>query len=187
MVVIITNREQRAVNLRMQGLEAAAHELWEAGILGDIGDGDIGVLEGAIRTAGGQDLDTSFSEDAGKAEEAVFVGHGYEGAADRDEAGVFGVRFGVRGGGGRLHWSGGRGRRVESGFGGAVRGGAATRARNVASPGDWGPTGARGTGLGASSEGERGCRCEGSGHSGMQCLDDFVAVKEKGCLTRERG
>ena len=49
---VAADGEQAAVHLGMQRLEAAVHHLGEAGVLGDVGDGDAGVLQGLGRAAG---------------------------------------------------------------------------------------------------------------------------------------
>ena len=56
---VAADGEQAAVDLGVQGLDAAVHHLGKAGVRGDVGHGDAGVLQGLGRAAGRQDLDAA--------------------------------------------------------------------------------------------------------------------------------
>ena len=55
---IAADRQQAAMHLRMQRLQTAVHHFGEAGVLGDVLDGNAGRLERGRGAAGRQDLDT---------------------------------------------------------------------------------------------------------------------------------
>ncbi len=64
---VAADGEQAAVHLGMQRLEAAVHHLGKAGVLGDVGDGDAGLLQGLGRAAGRQHLDAARRRARGRA------------------------------------------------------------------------------------------------------------------------
>ena len=79
---IAADGQQAAVHLGMQRLEAAVHHLGKAGVLGDVLDGDAGVLERLGGAAGRQDLDAVRRQRAGELDEAGLVGHRDQRAPD---------------------------------------------------------------------------------------------------------
>ena len=81
------NVEEAAVDLGVQGFDAAVEHLGEAGEVGDVADGEAGFAEGPGGAAGRDELDAMPGERAGEVEEAGFIGDGEEGAADGLEIG----------------------------------------------------------------------------------------------------
>ena len=79
--------EQPAVDARMQGLDASAHDLGETRVLRDFGDGDTVFGEQARSAARGEDGDTAAFEFAGEVEKTGLVGDGQQCAAQQDRHG----------------------------------------------------------------------------------------------------
>jgi len=72
--------EEAAVDLRVQGLNAAFHDLREAGVLADVRHRQAGVAEHLGGAAGGEELVTVFlDEGLGEGQEAGLVADGEEG------------------------------------------------------------------------------------------------------------
>ncbi len=82
--------EDAAVDVGVEGLDAAVEHLGEAGEVGDVADFEAGVAEGVGGAAGGDELDAVAGEGAGEVDEAGLVGDGEEGAADGFEVGLGG-------------------------------------------------------------------------------------------------
>src|SRR5690606_25225110 len=89
--------EDAAVDLRVQGLDAAVHHFRETGVVGDFDRGHAVVLEQLVGAAGGEDLDTECSQFASEVEDAGLVGNADQGAADGEAGGLVGH--------GRVHWN----------------------------------------------------------------------------------
>ena len=73
--------ENAAVNLRMQRLDAAVHDFRKARVLGDFHDRNHIVHQQPGGAAGGENLDTPFTQGAGKVNYAGFVGNTDKGAS----------------------------------------------------------------------------------------------------------
>jgi hypothetical protein len=73
-----------AVDLRMQRLHAAVHDLGEAGVVRNVADGDAVRREEPRRAAGGENLDFAARESLGEFDESGLVGDRQECAADGD-------------------------------------------------------------------------------------------------------
>ena len=84
--------EQAAVDLRVQRLDAAVHDLGEAGVLRDFLDGEAGLGEQFRGAARGEERDAAAREFAGQLDDAGLVGYREQRAADLD-----GHRDGPRG------------------------------------------------------------------------------------------
>ena len=72
----VAAREQAAVDLRVQRLDAAVEHLGKAGVLGDLGDREAGVGEQLGRAAGRQQLDAERRQLARELDDAGLVGNG---------------------------------------------------------------------------------------------------------------
>ena len=68
--------EQSTVNLRVQRLDAAVHDLGKAGVTGNLAHGHAVPREELSRSAGGEDLDAAGGELARQLEHAGLVGDG---------------------------------------------------------------------------------------------------------------
>ena len=79
--------EQAAVDLGMEGFDAAVEHFGEAGEFADVFDGEAGFAEGAGGAAGRDQFDAVAGERLGEVDEAGFVGDAEEGAADWLEGG----------------------------------------------------------------------------------------------------
>ena len=79
---IVVAAEDTAVDLRMEGFDAAIHHLGEAGVVGDVADREASVGEVFAGAAGGEELDAGFNERLGEVEEAGLVADAEEGAFD---------------------------------------------------------------------------------------------------------
>ena len=79
---VVADGEDAAVDVRVEGLDAAVHDLGEAGDVADVGDGDAGLFDGLHRAARGDDLDAGFVEFAGEVDDALFVRYADESAFD---------------------------------------------------------------------------------------------------------
>jgi len=80
--------EQAAVHERMQGFDAAVHDLREAGQGADLGDLEFRVTQRSCGAAGRDEPDTECVETAREVGEAGLVGDAQQGAARVDERGV---------------------------------------------------------------------------------------------------
>ena len=78
----VAAREDAAMHLGVQGLDAAVEHLREAGVLGDVGDREAGFAQHAGGAAGRQQLDAERGEFAGEIEHAAFVGNTDQGLGD---------------------------------------------------------------------------------------------------------
>jgi len=74
--------QDAAVNLRVQGLDAAVEHLGESGKVGDIFYCDAGVTQEFGGTSGGDEFDAESGERAGEIHESGFVGDTENGALD---------------------------------------------------------------------------------------------------------
>ena len=81
-VGVVADVEDSAVDLGVEGFDAAVEHLGEAGEVGDVADGEAGFAEGFGGAAGGDEFDVVGGEGAGEVDEACFVGDGEEGSAD---------------------------------------------------------------------------------------------------------
>ena len=70
---LVTQGEDAAVHLGVQGLDATVHHLGEARVGRDLGHGDAGLGEGAVGAAGGEELDAHLGQGAGEALESGLV------------------------------------------------------------------------------------------------------------------
>ena len=77
----VAPREQAAVDLRVQGLDAAVEHLGKAGVVGDLGDGQTRVGEQPGGAAGREQLDAELGQFTREFENAGLVG-------DREQGGV---------------------------------------------------------------------------------------------------
>ena len=80
---VVADREQAAVDHRVEGLDPPVHHLREAGVVADLGDGDARLLEGAVRAPGGEQLHAVVGQLSGEVLEAALVGDGEQRAVDR--------------------------------------------------------------------------------------------------------
>jgi hypothetical protein len=80
--------EQSAVDLRVQGLEAPAHDLREAGVLRDLAHRDAVLGEQARGAAGGKQLHPAPGQPPGELEEPGLVRNGEQCAAHRQRHGL---------------------------------------------------------------------------------------------------
>ncbi|MFM1943610.1 MAG: hypothetical protein RI897_2592 [Verrucomicrobiota bacterium] len=78
----VASEEESAVDFGVEGFDAAVEHFGEAGVVTDIGDGDIGIAEGFGGSAGGEDFDVGGGEGFGEGDEAGFIEDGDEGALD---------------------------------------------------------------------------------------------------------
>ena len=77
---IVPQRQDTAVNFRMEGLDPAIHHFRKAGQLGDVFDRNIIVAQQRRGAAGGNQFDAHGREGAGKLDNALFVGNADEGS-----------------------------------------------------------------------------------------------------------
>ncbi len=63
------------MHLGMQRLDAAIEHFREAGVVGNVGDGEAGVAQQLGGAAGGEQLDAETGEGAGEIDGAMFVGN----------------------------------------------------------------------------------------------------------------
>ena len=83
---VVAAREQPGVELRVQRLDAPAHDLGEAGEVVDRADLEPGGLERLRRAPGGDDLDAEVGEPLRELDDPRLVRHGEHRAADPDLA-----------------------------------------------------------------------------------------------------
>ena len=81
---LVADAEQAAVDRRVQRLDAAVHDLREAGDGADVGDGEARCLQGTPGAAGRDQLDFGRCQRLGEFDQAGLVEHGEKGAADGD-------------------------------------------------------------------------------------------------------
>ena len=74
--------EQATVHFGVQGLDAAVHDLREAGDRRDVGDGETGLAQGLRRAAGGEQDHALRRERLRQRQQAGLVGNGQQGPAD---------------------------------------------------------------------------------------------------------
>ena len=77
------DRQQAAMDARMQGLQPPVHHFGKFGELGDVDHGDARLRQRRSRAAGRDDLDAARRERARQPLQPGLVGNGNEGAADR--------------------------------------------------------------------------------------------------------
>ena len=80
-IVLAASTEQPAMHLRVQGLDAAVHDLGEAGQVGNVPDRQAGLADRLGRTARGQQFDAARRERTGEVDQARLVGDGQQRAA----------------------------------------------------------------------------------------------------------
>ncbi len=72
---VVAQEEQAAVDFGVEGFDAAGEDFGEAGVIGDLGDGDALVAQEFGGAAGGEEFDVEFlDERAGEGGEAGFIG-----------------------------------------------------------------------------------------------------------------
>ena len=81
-VVGAATAQNAAVDLGMQGLDAAVHHLREAGVIGYFGHLEAGVGQQFGGAAGGQQLDPTGGKAGGEFDNAGFIRNREQGAAD---------------------------------------------------------------------------------------------------------
>jgi hypothetical protein len=79
--------EQAAVDLRMQGLDAAVHDFREAGHVAHVAHHDTGVAQRFGAAAGGKQFNAGGDEPLAQLDQAGLVRHAEQGAANRCESG----------------------------------------------------------------------------------------------------
>ena len=80
---VVADVEDAAVDLGVEGLDAAVEHLGEAGEVADVADLEAGVAEGFGGSSGGDEFYTVRGEGAGEVDEAGLVGYGEQGTVDR--------------------------------------------------------------------------------------------------------
>ena len=85
---VVAQREQAGVELRVQRLDAAVHDLREAGEVLDRADLEPGLAQRARGAAGGDELDAELGQAAREVDDAALVGDRQQRAADPDLAGL---------------------------------------------------------------------------------------------------
>ena len=78
-VGIVVAAEDSAVDLRMEGFEPAIHHLGEAGVLGDVADGDALALQVFSGSAGAENLHAGGDKPAGEIGKPQLVAHADQG------------------------------------------------------------------------------------------------------------
>ena len=81
---VVARREQAGVELGVQRLDAAVHDLREAGEVVDGADREAGALELLGGAARGDDLDAHLDETGGEVDDPALVGNRQQGTADPD-------------------------------------------------------------------------------------------------------
>jgi hypothetical protein len=79
---VVAPRQQAAVDLRVQRLDAAVEHLGEAGVRRDLGDGDAFPGQQLRGAAGGENLDAERGERPGEVNDAGLFGDADEGPLD---------------------------------------------------------------------------------------------------------
>ena len=79
---VVAHRQQAAVQLRVQRLDPAVHDLREAGQVGDLAHLDPGVGQLARRASGRDDLDPELNQAPGELDEPGLVGDRKQGPGD---------------------------------------------------------------------------------------------------------
>ena len=83
--LVVAQREQTAVDARVQGLHATVHHLGEAGLVGDVLHLEARLAQRAGRAPGGEELHAAGGERPTQFGQAGLVVDREEGAANRDE------------------------------------------------------------------------------------------------------
>ncbi len=78
--LVAANVEQAAVDLGMEGLDAAVEHLGKAGQIADVLDAEAGLAQCPRGAAGGDQLHAKAGQDAGKLDQAGLVGNAQQGA-----------------------------------------------------------------------------------------------------------
>ena len=81
MLGVVADREQAAMHLGMQRLDAAVHHFGKAGQLGDVLDLQPGLGDRLRGAAGRDQLDAVAGQRLGELDQAGLVGNGNQGAA----------------------------------------------------------------------------------------------------------
>ena len=92
MLGVVADREQPGVELRVQRLDAAVHDLREAGEVGDRADRDAGLGQLARGAAGRDDLDPELDEPAREVDDPALVGDRQQRPRDLHLAGAIGLQ-----------------------------------------------------------------------------------------------
>ena len=74
MLLVTANIEQAAVDLGVQGLDAAVEHLRKAGQVADVSDHQAGLAQSTRRSAGGDQFYAKADQCLGKIHQAVLVG-----------------------------------------------------------------------------------------------------------------
>jgi hypothetical protein len=82
---IVASREQSAMDLGMQRLDAPIHDLGEAGVVGDLDDAMPGIAQRLGGAAGREDLDAVAGEAGRQLQQPRLVRNGDQGAGDLDQ------------------------------------------------------------------------------------------------------
>ena len=85
-----TATEDAAMDLRVQGLDAAVHHFREAGVVGDFHCSHAVVLEQLVGAAGGEDFHAEGGQFAGELKDAGLVGNADQRAANGEAGGLVG-------------------------------------------------------------------------------------------------
>ncbi len=73
---LVTHGEQAAVDLRVQRLHPAVHDLGEAGDVGDLGHRHAGLRQHRLGAAGGQEFDAAVGQRPREVDQSGLVGYG---------------------------------------------------------------------------------------------------------------
>ena len=84
---VVAQRQQAAVELRVERLDAAVHDLREAGEVGDLAHLEPGLGQLPSRSAGRDDLDPELDQTACELDQPGLVGHRQQGSSDLDVLG----------------------------------------------------------------------------------------------------
>ena len=79
---VVADREQAAMDLRVQRLHPAVHHFGKAGELGDVVDRQAGRRDRLRGAAGGDELDAVAGQRVGELDQAGLVGNGQQGAGN---------------------------------------------------------------------------------------------------------
>ena len=85
MVGQVAARQDAAMHLGVQGLDAAVHHFRKAGVVADLGDCHAVILQQLGGAAGGKNLYVVTGKKFGELEHARFIGHADQGAPDADK------------------------------------------------------------------------------------------------------
>jgi len=81
-LLVVAPRQQPAMDHRVQGLDAAVHDLGEAGMVRNLRDRDVCLPQHLRRAASGEDGDVVLVKEAGELHQSGLVGDGDQGAGD---------------------------------------------------------------------------------------------------------